>query len=91
MKIATFAVEERDDGWIYVHLPPVEELDQALGTEKWKVKKGETPCQFGKLDEKIRMKVGRKGQRMNGDPAARASGLTNGHDGLAVEHDGIDW
>jgi nitrite reductase (NAD(P)H) len=91
MNIATFAVEERDDGWIYVHLPPVEELDQALGTEKWKVKKGETPCQFGKLDEKLRTKVGRKGQRTNGDVAARASGLTNGHDGLVKEHDGLDW
>jgi nitrite reductase (NAD(P)H) len=84
MKIATFAVEERDDDWIYVQLPPVEELDKALGTEKWKVKNGETPGQFGKLDEKLRMKVGKKVQRTNGDLGARASGV-------AKEHDGLDW
>ncbi|PKX94084.1 nitrite reductase niiA [Aspergillus novofumigatus IBT 16806] len=40
MNIATFPVEERDDGWVYMKLPPVEELDSVLGTEKWKVKKG---------------------------------------------------
>ncbi len=84
MKIATFAAEERDDGWIYVQLPPVEELDNALGTEKWKVKNGETPGQFDKLDEKLRMKGGRKGRRTNGDLGARASGV-------AKENNGLDW
>ncbi|KAK4166366.1 putative nitrite reductase [NAD(P)H] [Cladorrhinum sp. PSN259] len=53
--IATFEVEERgDEGMVYVKLPPVEELDAALGTKKWMVKKGEAgKGQFEELDEKI--------------------------------------
>lgn len=41
VNIATFEVEERDDGWFYVKLPPVEELDAVLGTGKWRIKKGD--------------------------------------------------
>ncbi|KAK0708331.1 hypothetical protein B0H67DRAFT_495546 [Lasiosphaeris hirsuta] len=56
--IATFEAEERaDDGLVYVKLPPVEELDAALGTQKWMVKKGEAgPGQFAELDKKIAFK-----------------------------------
>jgi len=60
LSITTFEVEERPDGLVYVKLPPVEELDAALGTAKWKVKKGEAgPGQFAELDKKISF----KGQR----------------------------
>jgi nitrite reductase (NAD(P)H) len=54
LSIATFQVEERDDGLVYVKLPPVEELDAALGTKKWMIKKGEAgKSQFEELDRKI--------------------------------------
>ncbi|EXF74795.1 nitrite reductase [Colletotrichum fioriniae PJ7] len=58
VSIATFAVEERaGDGMVYVKLPPVEELDAALGTKKWMVKKGEAgAAPFEALDKKIRFK-----------------------------------
>ena len=60
MSIATFQVEERDDGWVYLKLPPVEELDARLGTARWMVKKGEGKEQFTKLDEKLKGMKGRK-------------------------------
>lgn len=41
VNIATFPVEEREDGWVYVKLPPVGELDAVLGTSKWKIKQGD--------------------------------------------------
>ncbi|CAN8098068.1 unnamed protein product [Discula destructiva] len=53
MSIATFDVEERADGQVYLKLPPVEELDAELGTSRWKVKKGEGKGQFEDLDKKI--------------------------------------
>ncbi|KAK0628838.1 nitrite reductase [Bombardia bombarda] len=57
LSIATFEVEERADGLVYVKLPPVEELDAALGTKKWMVKKGEAgPSQLAELDKKISFK-----------------------------------
>ncbi|KAF2159615.1 hypothetical protein M409DRAFT_29934 [Zasmidium cellare ATCC 36951] len=61
VNIATFPVEAREDGMVYVKLPPVEELDGVLGTEKWKVKKDETETEgtFDVLDKKFKMK-GRK-------------------------------
>jgi nitrite reductase (NAD(P)H) len=58
--IATFEVEEREDGLVYAKLPPVEELDAELGTSRWMVKKGEAgPGAFEELDRRI----GFKGQR----------------------------
>lgn len=63
LSIATFEVEARDDGWVYVKLPPVAELDAALGTKKWMVKKGESgPAQFAELDKKIGF-VGRRAKK----------------------------
>jgi nitrite reductase (NAD(P)H) len=54
LSIATFEVQERDDGLVYVKLPPVEELDAALGTKKWMVRKGESgPAPFAELDRKL--------------------------------------
>lgn len=61
--IATFPVEARDDGWVYVKLPSVEELDSVLGTSKFVVKKSETNDPFEKMDKRLstlQMK-GRKG------------------------------
>ena len=91
VNIATFPVEERDDGWVYLKLPPVEELDQRLGTERWKVKKGEAGEEpFGKLDEKLKGMKGRKpfegSHFRNGDGEGKAAReITAGGKG------GIDW
>lgn len=90
VNIATFPIEERDDGWIYLKLPPVEELDAVLGTKKWMVKKEESSSPFKKLDQKLKGLKGRKpfeeSHLPNGigeNRAARA--ITAGGDG------GIDW
>ncbi|KAI4257865.1 MAG: hypothetical protein LQ352_001451 [Teloschistes flavicans] len=90
VNIAVFPVEARDDGWVYLKLPPVEELDQRLGTSKWKVKKGEREEPFTKLDEKLKGMKGRKPfqnshlpEGMGEEATARA--ITAGGDG------GIDW
>ncbi|OOQ82854.1 Nitrite reductase [NAD(P)H] [Penicillium brasilianum] len=80
MNIATFPVEERDDGWVYVKLPPIEELDSILGTEKWKVKKGEAPDPFQKLDKRYK---GMKGKKV-----AEGEGVS---ESLAQPARGIDW
>ncbi|KAJ5852487.1 uncharacterized protein N7529_011872 [Penicillium soppii] len=60
MNIATFPVEERDDGWVYLKLPSVEEMDSILGTEKWKVRKGEVEDPFHKVDKKFKGMKGKK-------------------------------
>jgi nitrite reductase (NAD(P)H) len=70
LSIATFEAEERDDGMVYLKLPPVEELDAELGTEKWKVRKGESgPEPFAELDKKISF-VGRRGKKPGVRPLA---------------------
>jgi nitrite reductase (NAD(P)H) len=61
VNVATFAIEERDDGWVYVKLPSVEELDSVLGSSKFKVKQGETAGPFEKMDAKLKAMKGRKG------------------------------
>jgi nitrite reductase (NAD(P)H) len=54
VSIATFPVEEREDGMVYLKLPPVHELDGVLGTKKWMVKKGESgESPFAKLDKRL--------------------------------------
>jgi nitrite reductase (NAD(P)H) len=65
MSIATFEAEERDDGWVYLKLPPVEELDGVLGTSKWAVKKEESSNPFENVDKKLGLNKGlRKGIKM---------------------------
>ena len=90
VNIATFPVEERDDGWVYLKLPPVDELDARLGTSKWKVRKGEGSEPFGKLDEKLKGMKGRKpfedSHFANGAGEIKAAReITAGGNG------GIDW
>ena len=60
VNIAVFPVEERDDGWVYLKLPPVEELDQRLGTSRWMVRKLDETKPFERLDEKLKGMKGRK-------------------------------
>ncbi|CAI7643140.1 unnamed protein product [Penicillium pancosmium] len=78
MNIATFPVEERDDGWIYIKLPPVEELDAILGTEKWKVKKEESVDPFQRMDKRYKGMKGKKvanGDAFNNSAAQPANGI----------------
>jgi nitrite reductase (NAD(P)H) len=70
MNIATFPVEERDDGWVYMKLPPVEELDGVLGTGKWKVRKSESEDPFHKVDKIFKGMKGKKAS--DGDIVSRA-------------------
>lgn len=67
LSIATFEVEERADGLVYLKLPPVEELDAELGTARWKVKKGEGKGQFEDLDKKIKF-VGQRAKKPSVKP-----------------------
>lgn len=67
LSIATFEVEERGDGFVYLKLPPVEELDAELGTARWRVKKGEGQSQFEDLDRKIRF-VGQRAKKAGTKP-----------------------
>lgn len=66
MSIATFAAEERDDGWVYLKLPPVEELDRVLGTARWVVKKEESADPFQTLDRRLGLRKGLRGRKMDG-------------------------
>ncbi|KAK6614282.1 nitrite reductase [Botrytis cinerea] len=87
VSIAIFEAEEREDGWVYLKLPPVHELDGVLGMERWKVREGEAgERQFKKLDEKIGFAM--DGGRMKGrKPADRRRELRVGGEGGG----GIDW
>ncbi|KAI2607988.1 nitrite reductase [Hypoxylon sp. NC1633] len=85
LSIATFAVEERaDDGMVYVKLPPVEELDEALGTDRWRVRKEDTAGQgqFEELDRKIGFR-GRRGRKV-GAQADRGSSVRRPGESLLV-------
>ncbi|BFZ56074.1 hypothetical protein PYCC9005_003116 [Savitreella phatthalungensis] len=55
VSLATFACEKRDDDGIYLKLPPIAELDEVLGTNKWKITKDETPdAGLAALDRKFK-------------------------------------
>lgn len=60
LSVATFPAEEREDGWVYLKLPGVEELDSILGTDKWKIKKEESQNPFKRVDEKYKGLRGKK-------------------------------
>lgn len=91
VNIATFPVEARDDGHVYVKLPPVEELDGVLGTSKFITKKGETGDPFEALDKKILK--GQKGTLVShlenglGQKAKANAILAGGEKGAG----GMDW
>ena len=91
VNIATFAAEERDDGWVYLKLPPVGELDGVLGTQKWRVRSEETESPYRKLDEGLK---GLKGRKPFGDSHLKDGA---GEEGAvrqilaAGKEDGIDW
>ena len=94
VNIATFPVEAREDGWVYVKLPPVEELDALLGTARWAIKKSETKDPFEALDKKLKAsQKGRKGMQVShlenglGEKGRAAAILAGGERGAG----GLDW
>lgn len=95
VNIATFPVESREDGLIYLKLPPVEELDGVLGTSKWKIKKEDTEQEspFHAMDEKLKGMKGRKGMQAShlpnglGERAKAEAILAGGERGSS----GMDW
>lgn len=72
VSVATFPAEERDDGWVYLKLPPVPELDAVLGTSKWVVKKEESSDPFEGLDKKLGLKKGLRGVKIGAIPGTGA-------------------
>ena len=97
LSIATFPVEERDDGWVYVKLPPVEELDGVLGTSKWKVKSGETSDPFGEMDRKLGGLKGMRGRKVLGEivegkeKSGGGSGSGSGSRSPPKGNEGVEW
>ncbi|TKA83956.1 Nitrite reductase [NAD(P)H] [Friedmanniomyces simplex] len=94
VSIATFPVEAREDGLVYVKLPPVEELDGVLGTEKHKVRREETETrEFEGVDRKLKGMKGRKGVQAShleeglGEDGKARKILSGGERGS----NGIDW
>lgn len=81
VNIATFPAEERADGWVYLKLPPVEELDSVLGTEKWKVKKEDSVDPFAKIDK---MYKGMRGKKIDNSKA-------HAYEISIPSSNGIDW
>lgn len=77
MSIATFAAEEREDGWVYLKLPSVHELDNVLGTKKWAVKANESEDPFADLDKKLGLKKGLRGTRMGAQTIGAVPGTGN--------------
>lgn len=51
LNVASFEAKE-EDGWVYLKLPPVEELDSVLGTSKWKVKNNGSCPEAGSMSLK---------------------------------------
>lgn len=77
MSIATFAAEEREDGWVYLKLPSVHELDNVLGTSKWAVKANESTDPFESVDKKLGLKKGLRGVKMGGQTMNAMPGTGN--------------
>lgn len=92
LSVATFEVEERGDGWIYIKLPPIEELDAMLGTTKWMVKAHESRDPFEKLDKKLGG-IGRKAVKplQEGMKKEVVVGGGGGGGKEEAEGGGIDW
>ncbi|KAI0887833.1 nitrite reductase [Annulohypoxylon maeteangense] len=97
LSIATFAAEERSDGMVYLKLPPIEELDAALGTSKWMVRKSDTPGgEFEELDRKIGFK-GRRGKRADEGRGGKVEGDGGGRKAVGGGGGGcgggvaVDW
>jgi len=100
VNIATFPAEERDDGMVYLKLPPVEELDALLGTSRWKVKEGEAADPFEKLDKRFPPNMkGFKGRKVQSESHLEKEEGGMGEEGKALsilrgedrKQGGMEW
>ena len=87
--MAVFPAEERDDGWVYLKLPPVHELDNVLGTKKWEVKAEEREDPFASLDKKLGLKKGLRGMKIGAMPGT--GNVTAGREVAVNAAPRIDW
>ncbi|OAL23482.1 hypothetical protein AYO22_06532 [Fonsecaea multimorphosa] len=90
MSIATFPAEEREDGWVYLKLPPVQEMDNVLGTTKWTVKKDEAPNPFASLDKKLGYDKGLRPHKTIGPMPGTGNVRAGREIGVAAQKR-IDW
>ena len=90
MSIATFQAEEREDGLVYLKLPPVQEMDAVLGTGKWVVKKEEGPKPFESLDRKLGFNKGLRASRTMGAMPGTGNVNASRTVGVAAQRR-IDW
>ncbi|TID26846.1 nitrite reductase [Venturia nashicola] len=96
VNIATFPIEERADGWVYVKLPSISELDSVLGTARFVVRKEETTDPFLKLDRRL---AGMKGRKARGASYFGGGGKGEGGtaesvlkgEGTGARVDGMEW
>lgn len=79
LSIKMFRVEEREDGMIYVELPPVEELDAILGTKRWIIRSGDSGVgPFTELDRKLEMERQQRAKGMKGRRGVKVVERENG-------------
>ena len=90
MSIATFPAEEREDGWVYLKLPPVQELDNILGTKKWAVRADEAPNPFASLDKKLGLHKGLRPRKAIGAMPGTGNVNAGREIGVAAQKR-IDW
>ncbi|KAJ9605388.1 hypothetical protein H2200_010045 [Cladophialophora chaetospira] len=90
MSIATFPAEERDDGWVYLKLPPVEEMDKVLGTTKYVVKASERSDPFASLDKKLGLKNGLRISKTMGSMPGTGN-VHAGREAAPAAQRRIDW
>ncbi|KAK6346640.1 hypothetical protein TWF696_006760 [Orbilia brochopaga] len=60
LSVAMFEAEERSDGWVYLRLPSVEELDGLLATRKWAVRKEESVSPFVEMDRYLKGRTSKR-------------------------------
>lgn len=90
MSIATFEAEEREDGWIYLKLPPVQELDNVLGTSRYTVKQAEETRPFESLDRKLGFNKGLRPTKTVGAMPGTGNVAATRAVGVAAQRR-IDW
>ncbi|KAI5795278.1 hypothetical protein EDC01DRAFT_78928 [Geopyxis carbonaria] len=91
LNVASFEAEERADGWVYLKLPPVAELDAVLGTSKWKVAAEETTA----VPTEVAVK-GRRARKPSASPERREIAAPSVAEAVAVggcgsNVKGLDW
>lgn len=90
LSISTFPAEARDDGWVYIKLPPVDELDSVLGTSKFTVKQSESTDPFESVDKKLGFVKGLRAKKVGASSPRQAMHGGNRMVGVAAQRK-LDW